>query len=487
LLGRLRGIEPKPRLICDKITGDPLPTPEGEEPEMVLSVQIDYELPPQPSTLSLRPPRSETGAPTTVGFVVYHEGVAVNDFRYLSQEQTLDLDWEDPWYSAFRNRNLIRKFSAPALGFIYVEPFEIRKEILVRPKDLQHWIDLGLEGKQVIPAAEQEELKEKVASFLGGRCPMTVDGEPVEFEFDRIHFVQRTLKQTTVVGEPVDLPLSSAMIGVIFVHRRDGLAKEATMTWDLFNEKITSMRGATHDQAGPFPWTVTPDDPVLKWTNYLKNPKLPSFITLEPPPAPPRFNVPFLSTVCGAFAMVGFIVLLRRRNLTPKWVRLGTPLALVAAMGLWPFAHTSVRAPFAKPAAVAADEATELITGLLRNVYRAFDYRDEDAVYDSLARSVSGDLLTEMYVEVYNVLYLQSQGGAKVKVDTLEMLEAESEEFTDRVGFSVRCRWNVIGKVDHWGHIHTRTNQYEATFSVEAIDGKWKITTQDFAGAKRIG
>ena len=36
----------------------------------------------------------------TIGFVCYHEGVPVNDFRYLSEEVTLDLDWDDPWFSA---------------------------------------------------------------------------------------------------------------------------------------------------------------------------------------------------------------------------------------------------------------------------------------------------------------------------------------------------------------------------------------------------
>ena len=80
----------------------------------------------------------------SVGFVVYHEGIAVNDFRYLGPSQTLHLDWSDPWYSRFERRSLRRQYFAPMSGFLYVETYEVRKEIIARPLDLQAWVDLGL-------------------------------------------------------------------------------------------------------------------------------------------------------------------------------------------------------------------------------------------------------------------------------------------------------------------------------------------------------
>ena len=39
-----------------------------------------------------------------------------------------------------------------------------------------------------------------------------------------------------------------------------------------------------------------------------------------------------------------------------------------------------------------------------------------------------------------------------------------------------RCKWNLVGNVEHWGHIHERTNTYDANFDVQAIDNEWKIT-----------
>ena len=68
-------------------------------------------------------------AAANVGFIVYDRGIPVNDFRYLSRVETLDLDWEDPWYSRFRNRNLVRQYDAPLSVFLYVEHFEVRQEV----------------------------------------------------------------------------------------------------------------------------------------------------------------------------------------------------------------------------------------------------------------------------------------------------------------------------------------------------------------------
>ena len=90
----------------------------------------------------------------SIGFVLYHCGVPVNDFRYLAAESTVDLDWSDPWYSRFRHPNLRRQFDAPLSAYLYIEPYEVRKEIIVRPRDLQQWLDLGLRHDGIIPVSK---------------------------------------------------------------------------------------------------------------------------------------------------------------------------------------------------------------------------------------------------------------------------------------------------------------------------------------------
>jgi hypothetical protein len=140
LPGRVTEMHVGERVRRDEVTGEPLPA-QAEEPETVIFVKLEYEFAGQPRELTLG---GRVPSATSVGFVAYHDTIAVNDFRYLTLSQTLELDWADPWYTSFRTRALRRSYSAPMTGFIYVEPYEVRKEIIVRPKDLQSFVDLGL-------------------------------------------------------------------------------------------------------------------------------------------------------------------------------------------------------------------------------------------------------------------------------------------------------------------------------------------------------
>jgi hypothetical protein len=281
LPSRVLKILPRPRLRRDEITGEPLP-PGDDDDEIVVFVELGYEMPGLPRSLSFRPPGAGRFVGANIGFVAYHEGLPVSDFRYLSAEETLDLDWHDPWYSRFRNRNLKRQFDAPMSAFLYVEHFEVRKEIVVRPKDLQQWTDLGLEGKDVIAVEDQADIKEKVASFLIDRGPVTIDGRVAKPTLDRIHFVRRTLRRTGVIEPPEPVPTVSATLGVIFVYPIDSLPDDVSMNWDIFGGKIQTVPSVATDEAGGLPSILSPEDPVLTWQNFLTNPTTPALVDITP-------------------------------------------------------------------------------------------------------------------------------------------------------------------------------------------------------------
>ena len=87
--------------------------------ELVVGAELVFSLEQRPRELTLEPPRArETGATASIGFVLYHAGLPVNDFRYLSGAETVDLDWEDPWYSKFQNKNLWRQYEAPLSAYL---------------------------------------------------------------------------------------------------------------------------------------------------------------------------------------------------------------------------------------------------------------------------------------------------------------------------------------------------------------------------------
>jgi len=450
------------RIQRDEVTGEPI----GESEETVVLLKLRYLLTGEPKTITFQPPAGEQGVSANIGFVAYHSGLPINDFRYLSAEEALDLDWVDPWFSAFHNRNLKRQQSAPIQAFLYVDNFEVRKEIICRPRDLAPWLDLGL-GER-IEAAQRPEIEQRVAAFLADKNPVTIDGRPAVGQLDRIHFVRRTLRTTGVVPSDEDLDAVGATMGIIFVYPVESLPQEVSMRWELFSERVQKVPTVATDEAGGLPSYVTPDDPVLKWQNFLKNPTRPTFEDIEPPTEGSGLLRTATVVACGLLAA---FLLLRRRRL----------LALVPAVA-------ALLVLFVIPDGSRVDEerARPVLEGLLRNVYRAFDFRGEEAIYDALARSASGELLTQIYLETQRALVLRNQGGARTKVKQVELIEADSEALDRSAGFRSRCSWTVTGSVGHWGHIHQRSNQYEAVFTVEPVEGVWKLTGLELLSEKRL-
>ncbi|MHC5018409.1 MAG: hypothetical protein ACYTFP_07585 [Planctomycetota bacterium] len=83
LPGRIIRMEPRKRVIRDEITGQPLPV-QPEDAEFTVFAEIEYAWSQQPSSLTFTSPgRNDPSKLAAVGFVVYHKGLPVNDFRYL--------------------------------------------------------------------------------------------------------------------------------------------------------------------------------------------------------------------------------------------------------------------------------------------------------------------------------------------------------------------------------------------------------------------
>ena len=123
---------------------------------------------------------------------------------------------------------------------------------------------------------------------------------------------------------------------------------------------------------------------------------------------------------------------------------------------------------------------------LLRNVYRAFDYHNESDIYDALARNVHGELLADLYLRIKQGLIMQEQGGVVARVQAVKVMKTEPAEGKSKTGFAERVTWQVEGTVEHWGHIHTRVNEYSADLEIEPADGSWKITAMNVAGQSQV-
>ena len=137
------------------------------------------------------------------------------------------------------------------------------------------------------------------------------------------------------------------------------------------------------------------------------------------------------------------------------------------------------------------DQARAIFKTLHKNIYRAFDYKTESDIYDTLALSVDGQLLESIYNDLYLSLMQKVLGQAASRIQTVRILESRLlEEPAGKnpveAQFRIWCCWHVHGSVRHWGHTHARTNEYEAVYTVGVRDGTWKIIATEVIRQEQV-
>jgi hypothetical protein len=487
---RFREERPSPiRWKINPYTGQPIPGPP--EDKRVLYAELLYPFTQKPKALTIIPPLDEEAkiSKVPIGFMTYHKGVPINDFRYLSEPSTVMLDWADPWYSQFDKKALKRWQRGSVMSFLYVEPHEVRHEILARVKDLAAWIDLGLRGDEFIEADENEPLKKRVGEFFLKRDKTLIDGKQLQPILDRTAFVKYSMTGSTFLVQPEQLPINTAMLGVIITYLTQEIPQQVTNEWNLWSERIQKVPADAIDPAGPFPSYVTPDDNVLTWTNFLKTYQMPTVAEVGVNESLTTLKIPLASVLC-LLALLPLGLQIRKRNKNIRSVGLFIGLAAVLIAGsvlLYPFLNVAVAKPAALAPKMTNANAVTVLNSLLKNIYRSFDFREEEDVYDRLATSVSGDLLSEIYLQNRKSLVVTQAGGARARVKEVEILDVDVNQLDNYpLGLLFHAKWTAMGSVGHWGHIHIRKNQYEANISVEPVDGAWKITGLELLEEKRI-
>jgi hypothetical protein len=182
-----------------------LRVPGPPEDPRVVHMELTYLFPagPPPRTIAIHPPMGDKGyAKAIIGFALNHQGVEVIDFKVLNEKAVLNLDWGDPWYSRFENKGLQRWQQSGLMTFLYIEPYEVRHEMLVRVKDLMPMLDLELRDDTWIEEDEFREVEARIGGFLQEHSNVVIDGVRGEGILDKVNFVQYTRRKTTFLTEP---------------------------------------------------------------------------------------------------------------------------------------------------------------------------------------------------------------------------------------------------------------------------------------------
>ena len=474
-----------------------------------ISFQVEYPLaePPEFLTFSQHLTEGQLVVPAEVQLHVQQEGAgtASREVLYPGTPQTVRFGWDNPplppdasqnardeWYQRQKDETLgITSYSA-VYSFLYITDYEVRHEILIPLLTLEESVLIARADTAFLEVAEQDAAREQIAAYFTAGNPLEIDGVRVQPVVPRIDFYGLDFKDFAQRAEPRRVPLSSARVGVILSYSTKGTPSRVQLTWDRFNRFVWTVNMIVYafDETQRVTLSRLGLENQYRWQNPgrpVPPPLTQIDITLPPRP---RWSVPLASLAC-LLALPGLLWLLRRQSAARMSYMFGSALVVVVAAGVWPVGRWEIENPFAPPSTASAEQAAAIFAALHKNIYRAFDYREESDVYEALAKSVDGPLLNELYLQVRRGLEMQEQGGAVSRIREVKVVAGERQPAgaggeADPRSFAYRCRWTVAGTIEHWGHVHARTNEYEARFAVEPRANAWKITALDVLNERRL-
>lgn len=403
-------------------------------------------------------------------------------------------EWEK-WIQKQREELLGITSYSSVYSFIYIEDYEIRHEILIPLATLEASVLIPRQDEAFLEVDEQPEAAEQIAAYFLAGNPVVVDGRPVKGQVRRVDFYGVDFRDFAQQAPKRRVSLASARVGIIIVYPLEQPPRHVEVTWDRFNRFMFQIRSIiyAYDDTHSFVFSRYGSEQTFRWDN--PRPSIPVSIPLVEAHLPPprQLDVP-LATIVTLFLMPIVAAILYWWNVQRLARLVAVVVCAVAAAALWPYGHVRVEDPWSPPPALTDDEAAHIFRQLHDHLYRAFSLRGEEPVYDALARSVDGPLLRELYLQVRRSLVMQEQGGAQSIIRSVRLLDWQRHslpaQFAESSGrqpaFAGRCRWQVEGTVEHWGHVHARTNQYEADFVIAVRDGAWKIVHVELVSQERV-
>ena len=377
LVGEIQEARWGKKTLRDLLSTEPLPAEKQKGPRAV-HARIVYRFEGEPTKMSIRPPSrvlSRRSPMTSIGFRLYHLDVPVADYRILGQTEVVDLDWQDPWFTKFKNPRFFRFNRNLLQVFLYIEALEVRAEVVFRPRDLQEFVDLGLEGKERITVPMQKVIHDRLVAFLPKHLKLVIDGKDVKPDLASLNFLQLRIGNTEILDGVRESRAADTFLGAVFVVSRMGWPNEVKLTWDLYPRRAPLANAIVVDLEKGIPMELSKKFPELSWTNHLEDPPVPAFLVMPPPPEPARIPLPLVSLLVVILGLLAALFLRRRRAGPASW---GSALlvALVLAFFLRPLGRTSLPDPFASRPALPEAEASLILEAALTNIYHAYDRRE---------------------------------------------------------------------------------------------------------------
>jgi hypothetical protein len=406
----------------------------------VLYAEIIYPFDEKPDQLKIIPPLDDQGFVTAnIGFVAYHQAVPIIDFRYLGQTATLNLDWNDPWYTKFDNRNLNRHHKYPLMLYLYVEPRQVRLESLLRFTDIAELTGFSVDDAQLKVKDKRRLLQAHVKNYYAGKDTLEIDGNFFKPDSIRVEFLHATLTGLKVIDIETTMDEASLLVGISQQYLITELPQQINSLWPYFNQRVNRIPVVVTDPVGPLMNLIDEDDPEFGWQNFLK-----------------QYSDPVLHPV----------------DVNTGWSVTIPYLGETKIMNWLPDEQ----------------EALKIVNAVLENVRVAFIEKDPFRFSHVLGEVTSSSQDEALQKELAKLFSPNVTGGGASSVQAFSDIQINGmRELDNPDGFSATISGSASISAKHWGHIDARQFQFQLLLDLIEVENQWRLadlTVVDIKQAK---
>ncbi|MBL8889380.1 MAG: hypothetical protein JNL67_05345 [Planctomycetaceae bacterium] len=427
----------------------------------------------------------------------------------LDSPMTVDLDWESPvptqsasdaeklaWLSRQDERLLgVTNFGATYL-WAYVEPRQLRVELLIPLNVLATLFEIQSADPDFLQRDEMIAAEQRIRKYFATGNQVAINGLEVPAQIQSVDFFPADQRDFALRREVERISMANGRVGVSFAYPYRDVPREIQLSWDKFGYGLQSVQGymffGEEVQTQVFSRQLAENRLLWKNSGVVKAPD-----PVKPVPvnSSDLIAVPFplggivlLSLAAIAMGLlIGWFV--HRRGRVALYASV-----LIVWIGTWYLGWQTRGEWFGKtPPNVQASSGDAAAKNALESLYRAFDFVQDAEIYSAMENCVAGAKLRDLYLQLLRDLQVEEQGGTVSRIESVEVLNVEavneglslpsqklvleSLDLNKSTGavFQRRVQWKLTGLLEHWGHSHQRTNQYQALLTIADHDGHWKI------------
>lgn len=372
-----------------------------------------------------------------------------------------------------------------AQAYLYLEPFQARVEVLFDSPTVLSWLNITATPSTVVTGQMQQDVVTQMTGMAQNWCKLRADESAMNGQLTGVAFVKGEPGRTLPMEAGASVPAGELMVGLLFEFTIPGSPAQLELHWNSFKAPFERLPLTIFFANSSETMELSPTLQVARWENKGRLPKPKPLAEVPTIPRPYVYQIPLPMILWVLFGLVIFVYMEVKDKKFPGGFAPFLASWLIG-IGVTYNMRLSITDPFAVKAAEVktVEEGSRIVQPLLRNVYRAFDYRTESDIYDRLDRSVHGELLRTLYLQTVQALTLDGSEGARVHVTDLSVNIDKVTPAPE--GFVAEGEWTALGTVGHWGHQHQRVNRYKAKLTVQPIESEWKITGLEVLEERRL-